>query len=123
VRLSVALLGGFEARLSGGERISLPTRKARALLAYLAVNAGRPQPRDKLSTLLWGETARAQARGSLRQSLAALRKSLEAAPTTLLITENAIALDADLVDVDVSTFERFAGDSAPEALENAARLY
>jgi DNA-binding SARP family transcriptional activator len=123
VRLSVALLGGFEARLSGGELISLPTRKARGLLAYLAVHAGRPQPRDKLSTLLWGETAQAQARGSLRQSLAALRKSLEAAPATLLITEKAIALDAEMVDVDVSTFERFAGDLAPEALENAARLY
>jgi DNA-binding SARP family transcriptional activator len=40
-RLQVDLLGGFSARRASGEACVLPTKKARALLAYLAVPAGR----------------------------------------------------------------------------------
>ncbi len=36
-RLDVRLLGGFEARFDTGQKVSLPTRKAEALLAYLAL--------------------------------------------------------------------------------------
>ncbi len=35
--LDLKLLGGFEARLDSGQKIALPTRKAEALLAYLAL--------------------------------------------------------------------------------------
>src|SRR5207249_510881 len=52
-RLSLALLGGFQARLESGSPLALPTKKAQALLAYLAIPLGRAHPRDKLATLLW----------------------------------------------------------------------
>ena len=39
--LRVMLLGGFEARLVSGAPVSLPTRKAQALLAYLGVRPGQ----------------------------------------------------------------------------------
>src|SRR5262249_10635839 len=60
-RLHLELLGGFSARLEDGQPCTLPTRKARALLAYLALPAGRFHSRDKLTALLWGETPEAQA--------------------------------------------------------------
>jgi DNA-binding SARP family transcriptional activator len=53
-RLSLRLLGGFQARLDLGPPVALPTRKSQALLAYLALPLGRAHPRDTLAALLWG---------------------------------------------------------------------
>ena len=66
--ISVALLGGFRARLDAGPALTLPTRKAQAVLAYLAVPLGRAHPRDKLAALLWGDRPEKVARKSLRQT-------------------------------------------------------
>ena len=52
--LSMELLGGFEARLGSGAPVRLPTKKAQALLAYLALRRGRADRRDKLASLLGG---------------------------------------------------------------------
>src|SRR5215469_13542553 len=75
-QLILTLLGGFRARLDSGAPVALPTRKAQALLAYLAVPLGTAHPRDKLASLLWGNTLETTARTSLRQTLYAMRKSL-----------------------------------------------
>src|SRR5258706_2719027 len=75
--LELALLGGFSARVDDTV-VALPTRKAQALLGYLALPAGRAHEREKLATLLWGETGREQAHNSLRQTLFGVRKSLPA---------------------------------------------
>jgi hypothetical protein len=44
--------------------MALPTRKDRQLLAYLAMQEGRPQSREKLASLLWADRAEEQARDS-----------------------------------------------------------
>ena len=62
--LELKLLGGFEARLQGGAALVLPTKKAQALLAYLALPLGQSHSREKLATLLWGDMQHAQARGN-----------------------------------------------------------
>lgn len=41
-RLRLGVLGGFRAILPGGSPAALPTRKAEALLAFLACRAGEP---------------------------------------------------------------------------------
>src|SRR5687767_3928361 len=100
-RLSLTLLGGFQARLEPGATVSLPTRKAQALLAYLALPLGRAHPRDKLAALLWGGIREEAARNSLRQALFALRKALATtAPPGLAIDGDTIALDPRAVTVD-----------------------
>ena len=53
--MQVNLFGGFEVWLNSARILTLP-KKVEALLAYLALNIGRPQMRDKLAALLWGET-------------------------------------------------------------------
>ena len=104
-RLILTLLGGFRARLDPGTPLSLPTRKAKALLAYLALPPGSAQPRDKLASLLWGSTLETTARTSLRQTLYALRKSLHAAgPRLLAIDGETVSLDPESVTVDVREF-------------------
>jgi len=72
-RLNLALLGGFQGRLGDGSPLRLPTRKAQALLAFLAIPSGRSHPREKLASLLWGGVREPQARRGLRQALFTLR--------------------------------------------------
>ena len=72
-QFGLTLLGGFDARLESGQKVCLPTRKAEALLAYLALAGGQSRSRDQLAGLLWSDRGDAQAKGSLRQALSALR--------------------------------------------------
>ncbi len=119
--LRLTLLGGVQARLDSGAAILLPTRKAQALLAYLALPPGRAHPRDKLAALLWGETGDEQARGSLRQALAALRRAL---PAGVLVSKGeTVALDPAAVEVDAGAFEAKVAAGTAEALDAAAALY
>ena len=123
-RLILTLLGGFRARLGSATPLTLPTRKAKALLAYLALSPGSPQPRDKLASLLWGSTLDTMARTSLRQTLYALRKCLrDADPHLLAVDGETVSLDTNAVTVDVRDFEQRASEGTPSALAEAAALY
>jgi DNA-binding SARP family transcriptional activator len=99
-------------------------RKAQALMAYLAVPPGRAHSRDKLASVLWGNTGDEQARQSLRQTLVALRRALPAArPPILIVDRDTLALDPGAVEVDVEAFERAAAGGSAKALEHAVALY
>jgi DNA-binding SARP family transcriptional activator len=94
------------------------------LLAYLALPPGQPHSRDKLAALLWGDGSPSRARNRLRETLFALRRALAPAdPTCLTLTGEALALDADTVDVDAAAFERLARAGDVEALARAVDLY
>jgi DNA-binding SARP family transcriptional activator len=125
VALRVKLLGGL--RISpgeGGEAVILPTRKARALLAYLACPPGRAHSRDKLAALLWGDRRGSQARASLRQELYGLRRALALVePKALSLIDDAVTLEPASVEVDVLHFQRLVTEGTPSALEAAVALY
>ena len=55
--LELKLLGGFQAQLSSGLTFAPPTRKSRALLAYLALHPDKAQSREELVAVLWSERA------------------------------------------------------------------
>ena len=65
-RLALYLLGPPRVERDGAE-VSIPRRKALALLAYLAVT-GQRQRRDALATLLWPEHDQHTARTYLRRA-------------------------------------------------------
>src|SRR5215470_19855092 len=94
LRLRLTLLGGFTARLGTGTPVVLASKKAQALLAYLALRPGHAHAREKLIALLWGDSAAEQARHSLSQTLFALRRALARCPSCLPAEGKAIALDA-----------------------------
>ena len=122
--LTLRLFGGFEGRLSTGLPLTLPTRKARALLAYLALRPGQPHPRDTVAALLWGDKEAEQARHSLRQAISSIRKTLShASPRCLFLEGDAITLAPAAVEVDAVLFERLVNDGSPPALERATTLY
>src|SRR5262245_5842819 len=122
--LELKLLGGFEARLRAGAALVLPTQKAQALLAYLALPLGQSHPREKLATLLWGDMQHAQARGNLRNALSRIKRILpKAVGASLMVDGASLALDPSAVDVDVAQFERLLADGSMDALGQIAALY
>jgi adenylate cyclase len=122
--LNLQLFGGFEARTPDGATLSFPTKKTKALLAYLAAHEGKSHSRSSLAGLLWGNSAEEQARASLRQTLAYLRKAL--APTGrehLVVKDDVISVDAASVEVDAVVVENLAADGDPDGLERLCDLY
>ena len=77
VHLSIALLGTFEVELDGRPVTGFGTDKARALLAYLAIESGRPHRRAALAGLLWPDSTESAGRHSLSQTLHLLRRALD----------------------------------------------
>lgn len=131
--LTIDLLGPPDIRLDGRPLV-VDTRKATALLAYLAVT-GRAQSRDVLAGLLWEEYDQTSARAALRRTLSALKTGLGGA---FLVTQrDSVALpNAPGVEVDVTRFrDLLAGVRAHghehgvpcatclESLERAISLY
>src|SRR5215469_7921722 len=87
-----------------GELVQLDTRKAIALLAYLAVTRER-HTRDHLAGLLWPDYEQTNARASLRRTLSVLHQALSA--TELEIDRETLALGAQSsLRVDVHEFQR-----------------
>src|SRR6201746_2729643 len=63
------LIGRMEAWTIRSENILPKRRKARAMLAYVAMASPRPVPRGRFAELLWSRRAQEQARSSLRQEI------------------------------------------------------
>jgi DNA-binding SARP family transcriptional activator len=107
-RITVRLLGPFEVTIDGAPVTAFEYAKVRALLAYLAVESQRPQPRAELATLLWPEQPERSARGSLSQALTTLRNALgdkTADRPVLLADVQSVQLDPrSAVLVDVTQF-------------------
>jgi DNA-binding SARP family transcriptional activator/tetratricopeptide (TPR) repeat protein len=74
--LSLSLLGGFEVTLDGEPITAFGSDKARALLAFLAVESARPHRRAELASLFWPELAEKKAAHNLSQTLLRLRHAL-----------------------------------------------
>ena len=99
--LTLLLLGPPRIELDGMEA-AVDTRKAVALVAYLAVT-GQRQSRDTLAGLLWPEYSQANARATLRRTLSALNKALHG--EHLLIEREALALAGENLTVDTRLFK------------------
>lgn len=74
--LTITLFGGFAVTLDDKPLTSFPTDATRALLAFLALNAGRPQTRLALAALFWPDLAQDMALQNVRTTLYRLRRVL-----------------------------------------------
>lgn len=93
--LDVRLLGKFEV-MQDGRRLIIPTRNAQSLFAYLLLNAGIAQRRERLAGLLWPDSSEDNARSNLRHELWRLRKALgNEAQSHLRIDDLTIAFDTN----------------------------
>jgi DNA-binding SARP family transcriptional activator len=124
--------------LDGEPVIGFESDKVRALLAYLAVEAGQPHRRQKLAGLFWSDLPEGSARNNLRVSLANLRRVIgdqarsgtrEATPPFLRITRQTIQLSPEADTwLDVTTLsQRLEARGRPQRvirqLAEAVELY
>ncbi|HUC71349.1 MAG TPA: BTAD domain-containing putative transcriptional regulator [Stellaceae bacterium] len=103
-------------------RLGKLPRKARAMMAYLAAQGGRPVSRERLSDLLWPYQGSDQARHSLRNCLLELRKTLGQSAGRYLAAEFANCRLQD-VETDVDRFEQLSRSKDRSELATAAELY
>jgi WD40 repeat protein/DNA-binding SARP family transcriptional activator len=75
-KLEITLLGPPQFRLDGTLIDRFGTRKAQALLTYLACNS-RPQSRDLLAGMFWADKPEVVAKNNLRRILPDLRKHFD----------------------------------------------
>ncbi|MGH2465035.1 MAG: BTAD domain-containing putative transcriptional regulator, partial [Candidatus Limnocylindrales bacterium] len=99
-RLSLEILGPVRVELDGVPLV-VDTRKAIALLAYLAVS-GRPGSRPSLAALLWPESDDPRAHGALRRTLSVLNRALGG--SGLVIDRHSVGLRAEDLEVDLWRF-------------------
>ncbi len=107
--LKVYLLGTFHVVYEGEPITDFRTDKARALLAYLAVEQERPHYRESLATLLWPEMPLQDARRNLRVTLHRLRETLKDQGSTsrlFNLSRDTVQCRPDAFWVDALTFER-----------------
>jgi TolB-like protein/Tfp pilus assembly protein PilF len=122
--LQVNVLGAFEARDGGGQPLTVSARKSRALIAALALAPQSAMARESLAGLLWSDRGEEQARSSLRQAIAGLRKDFGATGLPLLAeNDGRLSLDLDRIEIDVVAFQREADATDVSALDRAAALY
>jgi predicted ATPase len=105
--LDIYLLGSPRAE-HDGQVIQVDTRKAIALLAYLAVaHPSGSQPRDSLAAFFWPDVDSPRAHGALRRTLSALHKAVGGG---LKIDRETVSLERGEVFVDLDVFHARLAD-------------
>jgi adenylate cyclase len=100
--------------------VELTSKKARALLAYLAVENERPHARERLAGMLWSETGDERARHNLRQSLSAIRGSCG---PVIASQGDLLRLDRNRCTADVIDVKRLSGAETADELRRCLDLY
>ena len=121
--IELKLFAGFQLLNQQGETLSGISRKAKALLAWLALNPDKEYPREKLAGILWPDSNEMQARHSLRQALSSLRKILPSDAKLLQTTKDWILLDGNQIKLDVQHFNQALKRADLESLDKAITLY
>lgn len=122
--LTLQVLGTFHVRDGSGCEVRIASRKGRALLAYLALRPGESHSRDRLANLLWEDADEELARTSLRQALAALRKSLPGgAQAALFADTESVGVDGELLQSDIESFRRSLLAGTRTSLQDAINHY
>ena len=111
--LEVRLIGKFDIRCDG-KQVTLSSRVAQSLFAYLILTAGTVHRREKLAGLLWPDIPEAKARAYLRNELWRIRKVLS--PSEYLMADGVgIHFDsASEYSLDAKLLEDLKEDSSAE---------
>src|SRR5436190_1895573 len=118
--LEIRLLGPVEARM-GGRQLPVGRRKARALLALLALNANRVVSTDRLLDALWGERPPPTAPVALYGLVSGLRKLLEQDRAGAVVTKApGYVLELAREQIDVGRFELLAAEGRRALAEGDA---
>ena len=121
--LRLYFLGTLDIRHDDQQLPKPPTLKSQSLLAYLILHRQRPQPRDRLVGLFWGDRPERKARRSLSTALWHIRRCL---PHEGLILSDPQAAQFDPQSdlwLDVQEFEAQVSRDDTASLQSAVALY
>ncbi len=133
--LQIALFGSLRVSVDDRPVTAINTNRLQSLLAWLILKGDKPQPKERIASLIWPESSGPQARTNLRQLLHHLKRSLP--PDCACLRSDNFAVhwerDASCV-IDVLAFRaaveraaecESADDPASEIghLKSAAQLY
>lgn len=113
-RWAIQMLGGLSAHQGQHQLTRFRTQKTGSLLAFLALQGGRPIARDILFEIFWPGNDLSSARNNLNVALSSLRAQLEAPAaeagasphgTILIADKNTIWLHPEAFTTDVGAFE------------------
>jgi TolB-like protein len=121
--LEIRVLGGLEVLRDGVPATLPPSRKTRALIAYLTLTPGQ-HSREQLCEMFWDVPD--DPRGSLRWSLSKIRRIVdETSVPRLLADRQNVELRTEASDVDFLAAQAFAGltGAATQDLVGAAKSF
>ncbi len=110
--LRIGLFGKFFVQRNEAVVSGLEATKLQEMFSYLLLHRSRPQPRESLAALLWGDCATAQSKKYLRQTLWHLQSTLNCKGGCS--EEPLLVVDADWISIntaanwwlDVAAFEQ-----------------
>src|SRR5262245_9788992 len=118
--LTVHVLGAVEVRRDG-EALDLGGPQQRAVIAHLALDAGRVVSVERLIDRLWGEEPPRTPLGTLQSYVSRLRRAIEpareagAAPQVLVSEAPGYVLRVDPANIDVHQFRAIANEARTAA--------
>ncbi len=116
--LEVRLLGRFGVKYKK-KSITVSSRPAQSLFAYLILHAGTSYRREKLAGVLWPDSLEATARDNLRHALWRLRKALPSNSTAEYLRADDVSIafnDAADYWLDVAELEKLSEDASADEL-------
>src|SRR5215207_8772944 len=125
VMLEVRLIGKFDIQCDG-KPVTISSRIAQSLFAYLILNAGISYRREKLAGMFWPDASEAKARAYLRHELWRIRKALSSKSNCdcLLADEVNISFKATVAYwLDVSAITTVGESASTADLINALSVY
>ena len=123
--MTIRLAGPVEIDVDGAP-LRVDTKKAIAVLAYLAVASG-PQSREHLVDLLWPDYDSERGRATLRRTLSALKSGLghgwiDVDRTRVGLARDGVEVDIDALRATDSLHEHPEGESCPDCYETLRRV-
>jgi ABC-type oligopeptide transport system substrate-binding subunit/DNA-binding SARP family transcriptional activator len=121
--LRLHFLGPLDIHCGDRQLSKPPTLKSQSLLAYLVLHRDKPQPRERLAGMFWGERPERKARHSLATALWRIRRCL---PHETLMPGDSHTIWFDTQSdlwLDVEEFEAQASRDDMTSLQSAVALY
>lgn len=120
--ISIQLFGKLSVTGTDGQPIVIAGNKTQGLVAYLALNMEMPPSRDRLMSLFWGDRYTDQARQSLRQAIAKLKRTFAPSGDVLISSQDRVGFNPEIVTVDADEFTLMAANDSTEATTRAVKL-
>lgn len=120
--LVLTLFGGFSLA-HDGRSLAVRSRKAQALLAFLAIGGSAVVSRERLCGLLWSESSEEKARASLRQTVHALKDVFDRSGCSVLQAgRDEVGLSGSWTTDAADVLERLGADEVDPRLLGRKRL-